>query len=610
MKRDYSNDNIISTKQYLYDAYNNTDQDYRDPYYYQSVPDNRRYLKYDSLCVGSDANQHIKSIRDRIYTTLTVMSKFYTEVDNTSLQIYGMANHILLILKEVNASLDKINNVLSGLENYSGKTITPAAIQAAGISEKRINSIKQDYYKFIFPDSNSVTKFVDEMKSKGDLSPEDIAKLKAAYNWYLNSGEELSGDDLRKFVDIFELLGSSDLTEKMLNDFMNNDEAVKMYIEDVKALTVNGGLLSPSDMDKLKRINYWYVKNRFNSLNNENIHNMDKQTLKNCVDVYEILNPKAKEITDNFFNEAYGDSDPEVGTNILKIKYGIYTCDPKYRDLILGYLPDMKLNPLPSGSGDVSCSNSLDKDKNKQAILNLDLHRVNPDNLCSFFHEFGHGLDYLSGPPGSDSSEAFNVALRADAENRVYKDLEDYNKSVPDSEKISSTEKDRIVEYIFDRDKNPNVVNNPNDKPDLPKDWSENQIKAYEYLRDVYGYPKYVYSDTNQQTDVPSQRGWYHGASRKGIVDDVFGGMTNSKLCGKGHAYDVNKNTYTSYDDFQTKVIKKSYYYDGTMTDTEFYAEVFEYSALNRDLKTTKEVFGTSLGEYEKAVNRAYDALK
>ncbi|MCR5804056.1 MAG: hypothetical protein K6G47_07310 [Clostridia bacterium] len=608
MKRDYSNDNIISTKDYLQKAYDHTDQDYRDPYYYQSVPDKHRNLKYDSLCTGSDANQHIKSIRDRIHTTLTVMSKFYTEVDSTSLQVYGMANHILLILKEVNTSMDKINMILSGLENYSGKTVTPAAIQAAGISKKKINSIKRDYYKFIFPDSDSVTKFVDEMKSKGELSPEDISKLKAVYDLYLNSGDELSGEDLRRFVDVFELLGSSDLTEDMLNDFMNNDEAVKLYLDDVKALNVNGGALPSEEMDKLKRFHYWYVKNRFDSKGDENVDIMDEQRLKNSIDTYEILNPDAKKITDNFFKDVYGKNDKNVDLNVLRIKYSIYTCSPMYRDLILGYLPNMTLNPLDPGKG-ASCSPKKIWGQ-KFAVLNLDLHQTTSGNCCSFFHEFGHGLDHLSGPPDGDTSEAFNVSLRTDAQNRVYKDLDDYNNSVPDSEKLDTAEKDRIVEYVFDRDKNPNVVNNSNDKPDLPKDWSDKQIKAYEYLRDVYGYPKYVYSDQNRRSDVYPQRGWYHGASRDGIVDDIFGGMTNSKLCGKGHAYDVNKDTYTNYKDFQTKVIKNSYYYSGTMTDTEFYAEVFEYSALNRDLNTTKEVFGTTLGDYKNAINKAYDALK
>ncbi|MBO7426423.1 MAG: hypothetical protein J6U23_12180 [Clostridiales bacterium] len=619
MKRDFSNDNISKVKQYLKSAYNSTDNDYRKTYANQSVPDEHTNLKYNTLSVGSDANSHIQSIRDRLDTALSVISTFYSGIDNTSLQIYAKANNIIGILDEINTSMEKIDDVLKGnnKSKYSGNAITPDDIRKAGIDEAKCDSFKLNYYKDFLDSSDAVNKYIEEMKalkSKGELlSPEDIVKLKAVYNWYLKNGNNLSADDLRRFVDVFELLGNDDLTDKMLDGFMKNDDAVKLYLADMNDLKNKDGSLSPSDADKTYRIYNWYVKNRFDSHENEYVNKMQKQTLQNCVDAYELLNPKAKEITDNFFEKAYEDSDPEVAKNILKIKYGIYTSDPMYRDLILGYLPNMKLNPLPPKSNDVSCSNARDENNNKQAILNLDLHRVDPDNLCSFFHECGHGIDYLSQTESDGKySDAFQKSLESDAIKRVVEDLKAYNSSLPSSEQLDDKEIRNLVFYIFNRNENPNIVKNPGNTSIYPPYLTNKQIKAYQDLRKIYGYYEYSYSDCNR-TSNPSQKGWYHGQSRNGIVDDVFGGMTNSKLAGMGHAYSVDEKSvadFEDYDAFRKSVINDSYYHSGDLTGTEFYAEVFEYRALNRDLSTTRKVFDKSVDMFDDAAKDAYGKLK
>ena len=59
------------------------------------------------------------------------------------------------------------------------------------------------------------------------------------------------------------------------------------------------------DLEKLNKIYDWYVKNRFGGMSDENINNMDEQTLRNCVDAYELINPEAKNTTNVFFEKAY-----------------------------------------------------------------------------------------------------------------------------------------------------------------------------------------------------------------------------------------------------------------------------------------------------------------
>lgn len=605
MKRDYSNDKSIAVHQYLYNAYYDTDRDYRDPIFYQDVPTEFKYLKNNSLYAGDDANRHVASIRERIYTALSVLSQFYSEVDTTSLDIYGKANNILLILNEINTSMEKINNILNGSEEYSGKTITEDDIKAAGINQANCGRSKLNFF--------NGPQFVEEMKALkekgGILSPEEIEKLQYIFDLYSQIGSELTDSELREYVDAFELLGNDDLTDELLDDFMKNDAAVEMYLADIKVSNENGSL-SPEDMDRIERIYNWYVKNRFESQDDEHVDDMNDQTLINCIDAYEILNPDAKKITDTFFEPGYELKDATVDKNILRIKYSIYTCDPTTRDMIFGYMPLMTLNLVNSG---VCCTNGKDSDGNKTVTLNLDLHRFPSGNCCSFFHECGHGIDHLSCDDANlSTSKDFAESLSLDSRDRLYADLEDYNDSVLDSEKLSPAEKDQIVKYIFNFDNNPNIIRTVDEDPFVPYYWSPAQVEAYKYLREVYGYNRYVYPFT-AKVYMSAQRGWFCTAERPGIVNDIFGGMTNNKFCNTGHGYNFKDKKQSDFVTFATYCIainEESYYYSGTQVNTEFYAECFEYKALGRDMGTTKTVFGRTVEQFEEAYKDAYAKMK
>ena len=176
--RDYTNSNRTDVKKFLRDAYNSTDRDYRDPYFYQSVPYNRRNLKYDSMCVGSDANSHIRSIRNRVDNALTVLNEFYASVDTTSSNIAIMANKIVGILDEVNSSMERINSALSELGDYKGKRVTADDIRSAGIDLSKCTKLKDEYFDAFMNDDEAVALYIEEMKAlqakDGNIPPEDI----------------------------------------------------------------------------------------------------------------------------------------------------------------------------------------------------------------------------------------------------------------------------------------------------------------------------------------------------------------------------------------------------------------------------------------------------
>nr|MCR5618141.1 hypothetical protein [Clostridiales bacterium] len=456
--RDYTGLNYCYAKKYLNDAINSTNHNYKRHFNTQDVPGKYHYLKNQSLSVGDDANSHIASIRSRLSTALDLLETFHKDVDTASSDILASADNIVAVLNEVNGAMDRINNALSSLGDYKGKTMSANDIKVAGIDESKCKKLIEKAWDAFMKNDNAVTSYIDEMKElqkNGQLSPKDKVKLKNIFDWYAKNQLDSTGkatlltdQQLRNFVDVFKLLDSADLTDKMLDDFMKNDAAVAMYLEDMKSLTD----IPTDDMVKLKKIYDWYVKNRFDGNEDDYVNRMKNQRLMNCVDAYELINPDAKNITNEFFKEAYKLNNKYVDRNVLNIKYGIYTCDPMYRDTILGYLPNIQLNMLNIGDGASHSPGKTADGKNKMSTLNLDLYTPKTGNFCSFFHECGHAVDYLSWPEG-DASETLQQSLKDNAVDRVVKDLEEYNNSQSDdSKKISPWEAFKIVKYIFNLD--------------------------------------------------------------------------------------------------------------------------------------------------------------
>ena len=622
--RDYTGPNISYVKHYIRTAIKNTNHDYRNTYMNQSVPSSRSKLKYDSLCVGSDANSHIRSIRNRMSEALTQLEAFYGSIDYISSNIATSADSIVALLDEVNDAMDRINNALSGQAKYKGKPITAKDIEAAGINEATCAQLKEQYNNAcmdsFLKNIKDFGSYIDEMKAlkekNGTLSPADQLRLKYLFDWYSknqfdSAGEatNLSEQDLQRFVDVFKLLDGASLSEKMMDNFMKNDAAVALYLKDMKALA-ESGTIPPEDMVKLNKIYDWYVKNRFGSTND--VNDIKEQTLNNCIDAYELINPDAKKRTDDYFGSApnskyYNDN---VRRNILRIKYFMYTCDPLYRDMLLGYLPKMKLKLLPSND-DVCCSAGMGT-----ATLKLYLGDQNiTNNICSFFHEAGHGIDYLTGKRSKDLTQQ----LKEDIRNELRKTIEEYNTTLPGDKRLSQDAINKLLDYLLDTNKNPNIVLKNGDAPTLPEDWGPELKDAYIHVRDQYGYYEYVYNDSKCY-GYKATNGLFTGVFiTDGIIIDIMGGVTNNKLCGGmggGHPYDWKDGSPvpSTFKDFQNEIINGSYYHVGPFKspkyDDEFYAEVFEYGCLHRDLSTTEKVFGSATATVKGYIYDAYKQVK
>jgi len=420
------------------------------------------------------------------------------------------------------------------------------------------------------------------------------------------AGKKVTPDDIRAAG--IDESKCAKLKDKYFDYFMNNEDVVAAYIDEMKALQAESGTLPPEEMAKLNKMYDWYVINRYAP---DGVTYMDRRRLKNCIDTYELINPDAKNTTDVFFEPAFDEDycDETVELNVLCIKYELYTSDPTYRDLMLAYMKEMKLNPLPEKG--VCCQSVEEIDGKKVCVLNIALHREHSQNCCSFFHEFGHGVDYLSGS-GANTSAEFYDNLISDFKNTVTEYLNNRNQTLKPNEQLTDPEISEIVRYLL-FDKNPNAVwqHGQDIKSALPDTWSDAQKKAYSELRDYYGYKEYVIGDPEIKY-ISATCPVIKGTRYNGIIKDIMGGITNDKICGmSGHGfqhYDENYMNYKNPDDLRDDLSSDKsgwYYKPGETTPaflTEFFAEEFEYSVFNQDRSPTHAIFPTAEDAFEKKI--------
>lgn len=466
------------------------------------------------------------------------------------------------------------------------------------------------YYNSIDTTSNNIKTMSEKIKAILDEVNSSMDKINCSLNGIGNyAGKKASPDDIRAAG--IDESRCANLKAQFFDSYMNNDYFIASYIDKIKALQEESGTIPPEEMDKLNKMYDWYVKNRYAP---EVVTYVDKQRLKNCIDIYELFNPDAKNTTDVFFEPAINDEyyDENVEKNILCIKYMLYTCDPAYRDLILAYMKnDVKLNSLPPDKK-VCTQSSKIIDGKKVCVLNINLHRENSDNCCSFFHEFGHGVDYLSGSD-NNSSYGFYKSLISDFTNTITNYLSDRNKKLKPEEQLSGPEMTEIINYLL-YGRNPNAVWKQGEdiKSALPKTWTEAQKNAYEDIRNYYGYKEYVIGDPDIKYKAATCPDIVNSGHAGGIIRDIMGGITNDKICGAaGHGFQHYGENYVNYntpdelrDDLSTN--KSGWYYEpGKSTPaflTEFFAEEFEYSVFNRDKSPTNAFFPTGGDAFEKKI--------
>ena len=401
-------------------------------------------LKTECVNAAGTAQTHVISIREKLDHLDTVLSRFYEGVDETADSVRTSAIQIHHLLKEVNDSLVKMNSAINGTGKYIGTKVTPGTIKKAGINEQVLAGSRANIWKGI-------------LKTQLD-------------------NDALSDESLVAFIDYICSLQNQDL-KIPANAKENIDVIFDRYIQKIQLLDPDK--ISPKDMERLETIHAYYCKFRFGSKND--IESIDDQALKNGVNVYELLNPDAKKITDEFFKDAYKMADNDIDSNILRIKYIFYTADPDERDVMLNALPYMKLNVIEPGEG----ASTTGGDK-KAPVLNLDLRKGDVNRCCSFFHGFGHGLDILYDVP----SAKYTDVLVRDLKNHMRKVLIEKGFHLhPDKEQ-------EVIDNFFTSD-NYNIVDSKGKDWPYPPHWTSSQAAAYYQLRDYYGYAEYKFYNSN-----------------------------------------------------------------------------------------------------------------
>ena len=347
-------------------------------------------LKTQCVNAAGTASSHVGSIRGKLENLIDVLNTFYLNADATSDDVLKAAKEIRELLNETNAALVRMNAAVNSIGKYTGTKVTPGTLIDAGLDIEKCDKFKATIWDRLFTIQSADGK--------------------------------ISYDATVAFVDYINNLQKNDLDiPKQLQKHM--DAVFGVYIEKMKSLDPDK--IPAVDMKRLEGLYNYFVSTR----DVEHFKGLNKKTLQNCVDVYEILDPDAKTKTADLFADASGKG-ALVDLNILRIKYALYTAEEEYRNAMFYYMPQLIVK-IPTkdtckyGPEKITCS-----DGKKRSVLYLNLFRpdVDNNNYCSFFHEFGHAIDDLSAPDAANgtvvySSEKFKDNLVSDLRNHMRKTM-------------------------------------------------------------------------------------------------------------------------------------------------------------------------------------------
>ncbi|MBR2553505.1 MAG: hypothetical protein IKE94_01475 [Aeriscardovia sp.] len=576
------------------------------------VSTNNGTLKIECVQAGSNAYAQVDLVREKLNKLVTILRPFYDGVDETSDAVLKSAEKIAELLEETNTALVRMNSAINGIGEYTGTKVTPEILIDAGLDEEKCIKLKDDFW-------------------------DKIISIRLA-------NDKVSYSEAAAFVDYISALQKNglpipDIAKKHL------DELFGVYIGMMQSFNPN--MILTKDKERLEAIyNYYCI---YHLGPNNNVTELSEQTLKNCIDVYELINPDAKKVTNVFFKDAYAMSDDVISSNVQCIKYTLYTADPEERDLMLYFMPLTKLNILEPGA--TACSNYI-----FPPVINLDLRDGNAALCCSFFHEFGHILDFFF----FFSSNMFMNDMVQDLTNHMHNALAEMGISLP------ADQEQEVIDYFFTCE-NSNVINSDGYDWPYPSNWTTSQAMAYYQLKDYYGYKEYVYnpseyaSDDNKAYKIYTVNGYTNGflygteeestedtsvctaaayyidqAENKAtseseipwyidyrIISDSIGGLTNNQIgctCYGHYAnYDDILNDAAellSYSNLHNQLELYDYFYntdkDYSLTSSvahEFFAENWEYDVFGFDKEITYNTFPSACQEYDKAKEAMFEAI-
>ena len=553
-------------------------------------------LKTECVNVGGAAYSHVDSIRVKLKNLVPVLLTFYEDADETSDAVLESAKKINELLKEVNDSLVKMDAAINGIGEYKGTKATLKTLKGAGLNETRCNETKAQFWNMIF--------------------------------YIQMANDAINSDEATVFVDYIAALQKSGQPIPD-SDIKIADAIFGKYLGAKKLLPSN--MLSPKDMERINAIYNYYC---YYHLGPENrISDLSEQTLQNAVNAYEMINPDAKKVTNEFFKDAHALSEDVIDLNILRIKYALYTADPEERDLMLYCLPKVELNLLdPVKNPEITtpcCTYS------SPPVITLDLRNGDALRCCSFFHELGHAMDGLFGFP----SDNYVDDLVNDLKTHMHNALAEMGIN------LVADQEQEVIDYFFTSE-GPNVVNSEGYDWSYPSNWTTSQAMAYYHLRDYYGYVEYDYnpaaysSNNNEAYDVITYYGYTCGVSYTvadreveyymnvlpkswhndySIVSDIGGGLTNYQIGGTCSTHGANSDDIPndatiilSSSDLHDRLRYFDYYFSSQNPDDdtdcvrirnlniakEFTAENWEYAVFGFDIGPTRDTFPTAYQDY------------
>ena len=309
--------------------------------------------------------------------------------------------------------------------------------------------------------------------------------------------------------------------------------------------------------------------------------------------------------------------DDNITLQTKRIKYTVYTAAPEYRDVILHYLPKVRLR-IPEQDEIANYNHSI-RDIFGRRTISLHLDDTSRGD-SAFCHEFGHALDDLV----AEDTDKVNYISDC-LSDTILDECRDHIKSEIDKcDNLSDTQKTELLDYFFSRE-NPNVSleNDPKYyRKLLPSSWdlSPELKDAYERVRDYYGYEEYIYLEGDDSVYKTKEKNGI--MSRFGcqiILSDMFGGVTNNKVGGMGTHRLKQENKMVDGTPITSDVVKSAsdlyecltdfnYFYgldkDGNefLRDsyaTEFFAENFDFKMNNKDMKAVYSELGRSSKQFD-----------
>lgn len=521
---------------------------YSTPINKLSVGSNSQTLYDGCLSVAQDAYSSVDKAKEQIERLALIIQTYYEETDETSRTIIDITSDIMSIISESNSALSNLCNALQGVGVYSAKVVSPSTLTDVGFDSEKCKQYR----------SSALGKILDLGLANGNKKISNVA--------------------------------ITDYVDSIRKKFENDSNYV----------------LTDEERKKLTQIYDYYVDLRFGDT--KDIRDLPMQDIQNLVDIYEMLNPTAKEITDDFFWEVLLDADEVTRRNVLRVKYTIYTADPEYRDLIIENMPEIAMTKLATDGNKYSYFGNilyvdLDKDFDvKDPVTGL---YVNNRPMGGFFHELGHFMDDVLVPNGF-ASEGLRDELEKDLITSIDKILEE------NGIKLTEGEREEFIDFLFSAD-NVNISYDENDEISTTKillqndyGWSDAQVEAYIKLREHYECRMYF---INPDGSVETKDHWednYGSTYYYGILGDILGGLTKNKIGGSGHAWTL-KDGYTAKDawDLRVDLAGYDYWQESFFSDNveqEFFAEMFEYNLMEINQTPTRDVFKTAGEEFDATI--------